>query len=61
MKTSLIIPVYNEEKRIYDCLDQLLQFSSGDYEIIVSADGCTDRTIETAKSFQLRWQHFTKG
>lgn len=54
MKTSLIIPVYNEEKRIYDCLDQLLQFLPRDYEIIVSADGCTDRTVETAKSFPVK-------
>ncbi len=54
MKTSLIIPVHNEEERIYDCLNQLSRSLSGDYEIIVSADGCTDRTVETAKHFPVK-------
>ena len=54
MKVSLIIPVYNEEKRIYDCLNQLFRSLSGDYEIIVSADGCTDGTVETIKHFPVK-------
>ncbi len=58
MKTSLIIPVHNEENRIYDCLDQLLRSLPRDYEIIVSADGCTDRTVETAKNFPVKLATF---
>jgi len=54
MKMSLIIPVHNEEERIYDCLNQLSRSLSGDFEIIVSADGCTDRTVETAKHFPVK-------
>ena len=54
MKVSLIIPVHNEESRIYDCLDQLSRSLSEDYEIIVAADGCTDRTIETAENFPVK-------
>ncbi len=50
-KLSLIIPAYNEEKRIKDTLEQYAKFFSGkmDYEIIVITDGCTDRTVEVIK------------
>jgi len=58
MKTSLIIPVHNEENRIYDCLDQLFRVLPRDYEIIVSADGCTDRTVEAAKNFPVKLATF---
>ena len=47
MKVSIILPAYNEEARISSSLDQLTTYLSGldiEYEIIVSADGCTDNT-----------------
>ena len=43
---SLIIPVYNAEKRIGPCLDALRQQSCRDFEILVIDDGSTDRTAE---------------
>ena len=44
-KVSIIIPAYNEEKIIKETLDGMRNFFRGyNYEIIVSADGCTDRT-----------------
>lgn len=54
MKASIIIPVNNEENRIYDCLSQLTHSMREDYEIIVAADGCTDRTVEIAKLFPVK-------
>jgi len=54
LEASIIIPVNNEEKRIYDCLDQLTLSIPKDYEIIVTADGCTDRTVEIAKLFPVK-------
>lgn len=54
MEASVIIPVNNEENRIYDCLTQLTLSIPKDYEIIVTADGCTDRTIELAKLFPVK-------
>jgi ubiquinone/menaquinone biosynthesis C-methylase UbiE len=54
VKASIIIPVNNEENRIYDCLSQLTLSIPEDYEIIVAADGCTDRTVETAKLFPVK-------
>jgi dolichyl-phosphate beta-glucosyltransferase len=51
---SIVIPAYNEEKRIEDSLKKLINHFSKkkfDYEIIVSEDGSTDRTCKIVKSF----------
>lgn len=48
---SVIIAAHNEEAVIASCLDALLAERSGrEIEIIVSANGCTDRTAEIAAS-----------
>ncbi len=51
---SVIIPAYNEEKYIHSALSSIKAQSFKDYEIIVVADSCTDRTAEVAKSFGCR-------
>jgi glycosyltransferase involved in cell wall biosynthesis len=51
---SIIIPAYNEEKRIVSTLDEIISFMGKkkiDYEVVVAADGCVDRTPELVKSF----------
>jgi len=45
MKISLIIAVYNEEKRIKECLDSLSKQTYKDMEVIVVDDGSTDSTF----------------
>jgi dolichol-phosphate mannosyltransferase len=45
---SLVVPVYNEEKTIgkfLSAVEPVLKSITEDYEIIFSADPCTDRTI----------------
>jgi ubiquinone/menaquinone biosynthesis C-methylase UbiE len=54
MKVSMILPACNEEERIADCLTQLLPALSEEYEIIIAADGCTDRTVELASLFPVK-------
>ncbi|GAB4542751.1 MAG: glycosyltransferase family 2 protein [Anaerolineae bacterium] len=52
---SIIVPAYNEEKRLPKSLPQIIEFvKSQDYpvEIIVVDDGSTDRTAEIVKEFQ---------
>lgn len=45
MLLSLIIPAYNEEKRIRKTLERYMQeLCPGDKEIIVVLNGCTDKT-----------------
>lgn len=46
---SVVIAAHNEEAVIGDCLDALLrQRTDEPLEIVVSANGCTDRTAEVA-------------
>jgi glycosyltransferase involved in cell wall biosynthesis len=48
MKISVVIPVYNEEELIKNCLKSLISqdYPKKDYEIIVVNDGSTDKTKE---------------
>jgi dolichyl-phosphate beta-glucosyltransferase len=53
---SIIIPAYNEEKRIHICLQRVLSYcinKNWDFEIVVVADGCFDNTAEIVNSFHL--------
>ncbi|MFA6532704.1 MAG: glycosyltransferase family A protein [Patescibacteria group bacterium] len=49
MKVSVVIPVYNEEKYIKNCLDSLMKQDEKPDEIIVIDNNCTDKTIEIVK------------
>lgn len=50
-KVSVIIPAYNEEKDIKNCLDSLFKQSYKDFEILVIDDGSTDKTKLIAKKY----------
>lgn len=53
MKVSVVIPVYNEEKRIEktaEILSNFLEQNFDDYEIIFSNDGSVDNTLQKAKT-----------
>lgn len=43
---SFIIPVYNAERYILGCVEQILKLKHRDFEIIVIDDGSADRTVE---------------
>lgn len=45
---SIIIPALNEEKYIEDTLKSIKRSDFRDYEIIVVANGCTDKTVDKA-------------
>ena len=48
-KISVIIPALNEEKYIHRPLDSLKKQKFRDYEVVVVADSCTDKTVEITK------------
>ena len=50
---SVIIPAYNAEKTLPDCLEALKNQSLVPQEIIVIDDGSTDRTAQVAQSFNV--------
>ncbi len=52
---SIVIPAYNEERRIARCLDALArQITAEQIEVIVVNNASSDRTAEIAESFQDR-------
>ena len=53
---SLCMIVRNEEKNLVACLDSIGDFAS---EIIVTDTGSTDRTVEIARSYGAKVNHFT--
>ncbi len=56
MKLSIVIPAYNEEKRITETLldvDTYLNKQEYDYEIIVVVNGTSDRTFDVVKELEV--------
>ena len=51
MKASVIVPAYNSEKTLPDCLQAVRQSGYSDYELVVVDDGSTDGTERIAKQF----------
>jgi dolichyl-phosphate beta-glucosyltransferase len=54
MDYSLIIPAYNEERRLGETLKNIINFLKNNYdnfEIIVVDDGSTDKTCDIVRSF----------
>lgn len=49
---SIIIPVYNVEEYLRDCLDSILRAEEKNLEIIAVNDGSTDGSLEILQSYQ---------
>lgn len=54
IEVSVIIPSYNEEENVGECLQTLSDQSTRDNEIIVIDDGSTDRTRDIVRGFNVR-------
>lgn len=54
MKISFIIPVFNCEKYLEECILSILSSSSDEFEIVVINDGSTDGTAEICNNFSER-------
>ena len=49
---SIIIPTYNSEKYIIDCLNSIFSSTYTNYEIIIVDDGSTDNTVNLVKNIK---------
>lgn len=62
---SVVIPTYNEEKEIANCLQSIKEQSYKNTEVIIVDDGSTDSTLSVIKKFRsskiLRQQHRGPG
>lgn len=47
---SIIIPIYNSEKTILDCMNSIICSTFTDYEIICVDDGSTDCSVELLRN-----------
>lgn len=53
-KLSVIVPMYNVESYLRQCLDSLENQTLADFEVILVDDGCTDQTPQIAKEYTAR-------
>lgn len=54
MKISIVVPVYNVELYLEECLESILKQNFDDYEIICVNDGSTDRSLEILQEFAVK-------
>lgn len=51
VKVSVIIPVYNVEKYLKECLESIIDQSLEDIEIVCVNDGSTDNSLSILESY----------
>ena len=56
---SVVIPVYNTEDYLEECLDSIVNQTFKDMEIICIDDGSTDRSLEILKEYEARDSRIT--
>lgn len=57
MKISVIIPTYNEEAVISDCILSLSKQTYPDFEIIVVDDGSSDKTLQILSGLRAKFKN----
>lgn len=55
MTLSIIIPVYNKEKYLRECIESLLKITEISYEIILVDDGSKDHSLEICQEYSKRF------
>ena len=54
MKFTFIIPVYNAEKYLEECIHSVLNQTYSNYEVLLVNDGSTDNSLNIIKNFALK-------
>ena len=54
---SIIIPMYNVEQYLADCLDSLIIKEHSDWEIIIVNDGSIDNSMDVARLYANKYSN----
>lgn len=57
IKLSIVIPVYNSEDYLVECLDSIINQNESEYEIICVDDGSTDNSFQILKEYEQKYHH----
>lgn len=55
MELSIIVPIYNVESYLRECLDSLYKIEGIDYEIILVNDGSTDSSLQIVREYEKQY------
>lgn len=55
---SIIIPIYNQEAYLEECLSSIINQSGIDYEVILVNDGSTDGSEDICRKYTRRYSNF---
>lgn len=55
IKVSVIVPVYNTEKYLVNCLESLVNQTLQEIQIVIINDGSTDSSLEIIKSYSEKY------
>lgn len=64
MKVSIVVPVYNAEKYLHQCVNSILSQNFPDFELLIIDDGSVDQSGQIAHEFAKRDQRvrvFSQG
>ena len=59
IKVSVIVPVYNAEHYLEQCLDSILEQTYKDFELIIIDDGSTDHSGKICERYIQQFRYGT--
>lgn len=60
MELSIIVPVYNVEKYLEECLESIYKIKNINFEVILVNDGSTDNSLEILEKYKKNYEKITK-
>ena len=58
IKVSIIVPIYNMEEYLNECLDSLVNQTLKEIEVLIVNDGSTDSSEEIASEYANKYSNF---